>query len=88
MTPLLRHVLLPLMAPTFFFVVAATPVEVLGCRNRGLLALLIVGVSLIGAVAATVAGTRGRARGRLGHRWWATTALILLLPAIALVFLA
>lgn len=88
MTRYRRHILLPLLAPAVFLALAATPVEVLGCRNRGLLAVLVVFVSLLGALAAAFAGVRGRLRGRSGTGWWMITALILALPAVALLFLA
>jgi len=32
-----RHILLPAFAPVLFLVIATTPVDVLGCRTRGLL---------------------------------------------------
>jgi hypothetical protein len=43
---------------------------------------------LIGAIAATVVGTRRKARDARDNLWWLTTALFLMLPAIALIFLA
>ena len=43
-----RHVVLSGLAPAAFFPTASTPVEVLGCFNRGLMALAIATVSVIG----------------------------------------
>ena len=35
------HIIIPAIMPAIFFVIASIPVEVLGCRARGLIALLI-----------------------------------------------
>jgi hypothetical protein len=86
MTPLLRHVLLPALAPVCFLVVAALPVELLGCRNRGLLALALALGSVIGGLGAAVRAARGAQAP--AARWWAATALILATPAALLLVLA
>jgi hypothetical protein len=84
----LRHVLLPAIAPGLFFLIAATPVQVLGCRNRGLLAVAVTFLGLAGAAAAVY---RVHAERRAGGRdilWWTATALILMVPAVGLLLLA
>jgi hypothetical protein len=65
----LHHVIIPSLLPiaffaVAFFAVAATPVEVLGCRNRGLLALLIAFVSVLAGLAAAVRAVQGRGGAR------------------------
>jgi hypothetical protein len=45
MKRVIYHVILPAIMPVLFFVVALTPVEVLGCLIRGLIALLIALIS-------------------------------------------
>ena len=88
MNRIVSHLLLPALLPVLFFVVAFTPVEVLGCRNRGLLALLIAGVSGAGALGAAVAGAKGRARRDPTAVWWTIRTLILTIPVVALIVLA
>ena len=88
MSRLQRH-LLPALAPLLFFAVALSPVEWLGCRNRGLIAFVIaLTAGLLGVAAATLA-LRSRLRGNpAGGPWWALTALILALPAVGVLLLA
>lgn len=85
---ILRHIWIPAIAPATFFLVAAMPVEVLGCRNRGLLALLIALVSVLAGLAAAVRGVQGRRRREVDSGRWTVSALILAIPAVALIFLA
>lgn len=54
---LTRHVVIPAIMPVIFFSVAFTPVAVLGCRNRGLLAALVALASGFWALGA--GGRRG-----------------------------
>jgi hypothetical protein len=51
-----RHIVLPALAPAAFFLVASTPVEVLGCFNRGLMALTIALASVIGGLIFAIKG--------------------------------
>jgi hypothetical protein len=61
----------------------------LGCRNRGLLALLISLICGISALGTAIIGTKGTIRGDSNSIWWVmTTTLILILPVVALVVLA
>ena len=83
-----RHILLPAIAPLFFLVVATMPVDVLGCRNRGLLAVAVAFLSVLAGLISAVAGVRGRMRGDSSANWWATSALILAVPALLLILLA
>jgi hypothetical protein len=83
-----RHVVLPALAPAAFFLVASTPVEVLGCFNRGLTALAIAMASVIVGLIFAIKGGLGRRRGDPRARWWATSALILAIPPVALLSLA
>jgi hypothetical protein len=83
-----RHILLPAFAPVLFLVVATTPVDVLGCANRGLLAVAIAFLSVLAGLGAAVAGARGRRRGDPNANWWATSALVLAIPAVLLILFA
>ncbi len=83
-----RHILLPTFAPVLFLIVATTPVDFLGCANRGMLAAAIALLSIFAGMGAAATGLRGRMRGDSGSHWWATTALILALPAVLLIIFA
>jgi hypothetical protein len=88
MTRTFRHVVLPALAPAAFFLTASTRVEVLGCFNRGLIALAIAMVSVIGGLIFAVKGGLGRRRGDSYAHWWGLSALILAIPPAALLVLA
>ncbi len=82
------HIMLPTIMPVLFFIVALTPVEVLGCVLRGLIALLIAMMSGLAALGAAVSGVKGRARYDRNSIWWVASTLILVIPVIAMIFLA
>ena len=84
----LHHILLPALAPAAFFLVASTPVEVLGCFNRGLMALSVAMVSVIAGMIFAVKGGLARRRGDPDARWWVVSALILAIPPVGLIILA
>ena len=77
----------PAVAAALFFAIAATPVEVLGCRRRGLIALAIVGVTELASLGFAIAALVGRARGRSGTGWWIASSVILAIPAVGLLIL-
>lgn len=83
-----RHVILPSIAPLLFFVVAATPVHVLGCRTRGLIAVTIALVSVLVGLAEAVRAIKGRLQGDSQTRWWIVSALILAIPTVGVLILA
>jgi len=88
MTRKVSHIILPAMMPAIFFLIAATPVEVLGCRTRGLLALLVALVSGLAALGAAIIAVRGQSRRDVPVPWWVASAGILAIPVIALIILA
>jgi hypothetical protein len=92
MKRVVNHIIIPAMMTVLFFVVTLTPVEVLGCFVRGLIAMLIALISGLAALAATIIGTKGGAKGRVLHDgnriWWVLSTLILVIPVIAMVILA
>lgn len=88
MRRILRHLVIPAAVTAVFFAVAAMPVEVLGCRSRGLLAF---GIALSGGLAALGAVARAvvqRARGDSHSAWWVASGLVLSIPAIYIVIIA
>lgn len=88
MTPLVRHILLPLFVPAIFFLVGLSPVHLLGCRNRGLLALAIALLSVSAGLYAAIRAGNLRRRNDPHGQWWLATALILAIAPIALLYLA
>lgn len=85
---LTRHVVIPATMPAVFFLVAFTPVSVLGCRNRGLLALLVALASGLWAVNAAAVAARGRARGDADSFWWVISSMVLAIPVVAMIVMA
>ena len=83
-----RHVILPSLAPLLFFAVATTPVELLGCRTRGLLAVSIALASVLAGLGAAIMAIKGRLKGDPQSHWWVGSALILAVPAIGVLVLA
>lgn len=88
MTRTFRHIALPAVAPLLFFSIAAIPVEAIGCRNRGLLAVAVTLASAVGSLMAAVAALKGRFRRDPDSAWWIVTAIILALPLVGLIVLA
>lgn len=88
MGPLTRHVVLPALMPAVFFSVAFAPIAVLGCRNRGLLALLIALASGIWALGAAVAGAKKAARGDADAFWCVIGSMVLTIPVVAMLLMA
>ena len=88
MTPFVRHIALPAIAPILFFGVAATPVDVLGCKTRGLVAVIIAFASVLGGLASAIMALKGRLHGDRQSHWWVGSALVLAMPAIGLIILA
>ena len=73
------------MASIIFFAVAALPVELLGCYNRGLIAAIVaLAAGILGIVAAGKA-VKGKIRGDANSSMWMASALIFAIPAIFIV---
>jgi hypothetical protein len=87
MTRRFRHIILPALAPAAFLLVALTPVDVLGCFTRGVMALAIAMVSVIVGLILAVKGQLGRWRGSPDAHLWVLSALILAIPPAALLVL-
>jgi hypothetical protein len=83
-----NHIVIPAMMPVLFLVVASTPVEVLGCAVRGLIAMLIALISGLAALGAAVIGAKGRVHHDKNSIWWVLSTLILVIPVIAMIILA
>jgi hypothetical protein len=88
MNHIIYNILIPAIMPILFLNIAATPVEVLGCRNRGLIAFMIALISGLASLGAAIMAIRGRMRNDLDTIRWIITSLILVIPVIALIILA
>ena len=77
--------MIPIIITASFFAVAALPIEILGCRNRGLIA---AGIALAAAILGIVAAVRAvldKVRGDAGSSIWMASALIFAIPAVYIV---
>ncbi len=83
-----KHILIPALVPLFFFAVVAVPVEILGCLNRGLLAVGIAMFGMFAALGAAFAGLKGRLRRDPASRRWSATILVLIIPGIYILWIA
>ena len=81
----ISHFVIPMIITAVFFGVASLPVEILDCRNRGLIA---AGIALAAGILGIVAAARavlGKMRGDAGSSMWVASALICAIPAIYIV---
>ena len=88
MKRIVNHIIIPAMMTVLFFAVALTPIEILGCLVRGLIAVLIALISGLAALAAAIIGAKGRAYRDKNSIWWVLSTLILVIPVIAMIILA
>jgi len=83
---IVTHLLLPLLAPAAIVGLYFTPKSVFGCANRGLMALAVAALAILGAVATTWKGACLKRRGESREAdWWLLTTLVLLLPLVLLI---
>lgn len=82
MSRILKHVVLPATATIAVVALYFTPVAMLGCVTRGLIALAVAGISLLVALVSVGVGLKKRIRGEKGSEWWIVTTVILMLPAL------
>lgn len=82
MSSVVGYVLLPSLAPLAIVGLYYTPVSVIGCANRGLLALAVVLISLIAGITIGLFGIRAKRRGQAGTHWRLVAMLILTVPAL------
>ena len=81
----IRHLILPSVAPVALIGLYFTPKTVFGCANRGYMAVGVVFLALIAAVATAIKGITAKRRGKVeAANWWILTTLILILPLVLL----
>jgi hypothetical protein len=73
--------------PVLFFAVALSPVDLLGYRTRGLIALSIAFVSGLAGLGAADMALKGRVKGEAGSERWILAALILTIPVVSMLVL-
>ena len=83
-----RNIIMPALMPVLFFAVALSPVDLLGCRTRGLIASLLALASGLAGVGTGVLALKGRTKNEAGSERWLFTTLILVIPVAALLVLA
>jgi ABC-type transporter Mla maintaining outer membrane lipid asymmetry permease subunit MlaE len=83
-----RIFLFPSIMTVLFFATALSPIQMLGCRTRGLLALVIALASGVAAVCTAALGLRGRIRGDSDAIKWVIITPIQTLPVIGMLILA
>ncbi len=85
MKKIIKYIMIPAMASIIFFAVAALPVELLGCYNRGLIAAIVALAAGVMGIVAAVKAVKGKIRGEANSSLWITSALIFAIPAIFIV---
>jgi hypothetical protein len=77
-------VLLPAIAPAAIVGLYFTPVSLVGCANRGLMALAVAFVAAAAAFTTVGIGIRATRRNDRSSGWWIISTLILALPLVLL----
>jgi len=81
----IRHLILPSVAPAALIWLYFTPKTVFGCANRGYIAVAVVFLALVAAIATAVKGITVKRRGENeAANWWIITTLILASPLVLL----
>ncbi len=85
MSPIARHVALPALAPLALVALYYTPLTVVGCAERGLLALAVTAAAAVAAFGCIAMTFRARAREDDRSYWWLLSAAILALSLALLI---
>ena len=81
----IRHLILPSIAPVALIGLYFTPKTTFGCANRGYMAIAVAFLALGAAIATTKKGITAKRRGENeASNWWFITTLILLFPLVLL----
>ncbi len=82
MSAFTKHVLVPAIAPISIVALDFTPVSLVDCVNRGLMALAVVFISLAAGIVTGVLGFKTRGRGTPASGWWIASTCVLVTPAL------
>ena len=72
--------MMPLISPGMLTVLYFTPKEVFGCRNRGYMALVLIGISMTYAAYSLIRAIQLKKQKDEEHLWWLITAAVLIVP--------
>jgi hypothetical protein len=82
----IRHLILPSIAPAALICLYFTPKPVFGCANRGHMALAVVFLALVAAIATAFKSLKEKRRGLTdAANCWMVKALILMSPLVLIV---
>lgn len=87
MKRILHHLIFPVAVPASFFVIASTPVDLFGCRNRGLMVFSIALIGVLAGLGSVILGLIRRLRGDASASWFLISTIILVVPAVFLVLI-
>ena len=85
MTKITKHIMIPANVTVIFFVIAALPKDVFGCRSLGLIAGVIAIAAGLWGIVAAVRAIICKVRGDAMSSLWIVSALILAVPAVFIV---
>lgn len=85
MKKITKHVMIPAAVTAIFFAIALLPVDILGCRIRGLIAAFTAIFAGIFGIVAAARALMGKMRGDANTSLWIASALIFAIPAIYIV---
>ncbi len=84
----LRFIVYPVLLSIFFLSVALSPVGLLGCKLRGLLAFSIALTSGVAGIVTGIMARKSRMRGSADSSWWLLSTSLLAIPVVAMLVLA
>ncbi len=85
MPKVIRHITIPAAVSALFFIAGALPLELIGCRNRGIVAAVVAIAAGGLGIAAAVRAITGRIRGDANSFLWMVSAFLLAIPALFIV---
>lgn len=85
MNRVVKHILIPAIGPVAIVGLYLTPVSLIGCVNRGLLALAVVLISLVAGIVMGLVGLRARREDPQSRWWWIASMVILMVPALLVI---
>jgi hypothetical protein len=82
MSKTVKHIVLPIVPALAVIFLYFTPVDLLGCVSRGLVALAVVTVALLAALVTVGVGLSKRIKGEPDSAWWIVSTVIFTVPAL------
>jgi hypothetical protein len=82
----LWHVAVPLLGTIALVGLYFTPVNVIGCANRGMAAIAVVIASAVAALVTGWLASQAARREDPSAGWWLVSTVVLLLPIVVLIW--